>query len=46
MSRVPVTAIITTFNEIDYIEDCIRSVGWADEIYVDRLVLDRRNASS
>jgi len=34
MSRVPVSAIITTFNERDYIEDCIRSVEWADEIYL------------
>jgi glycosyltransferase involved in cell wall biosynthesis len=34
MSRVSVSAIITTFNEIDFIEDCIRSVEWADEIYV------------
>ena len=34
MSRVPVTAIITTFNELEFVEDCIRSVEWADEIYV------------
>jgi glycosyltransferase involved in cell wall biosynthesis len=34
MSRVPVSAIITTFNEIDFVEDCIRSVEWADEIYL------------
>ncbi len=34
MPRVPVSAIITTLNEIDYIEDCVRSVDWADEIYV------------
>ena len=32
--RVPVTAIIHVLNEIDYIDDCIRSVEWADEIYV------------
>lgn len=32
--RVPVSAIITTFNEIDFVEDCIRSVEWADEIYL------------
>ena len=31
--RVPVSAIITTFNERDFIEDCVRSVEWADEIY-------------
>src|SRR5687768_17232900 len=34
MSRVPVSAIVTTFNEIDFVEDCIRSVEWADEIYL------------
>lgn len=34
MARVPVTAIIHILNEIDYIEECIRSVEWADEIYV------------
>jgi glycosyltransferase involved in cell wall biosynthesis len=34
MARVPVSAIITTFNEIDFIDDCIRSVQWADEIYL------------
>jgi glycosyltransferase involved in cell wall biosynthesis len=33
-ARVPVSAIITTFNEIDFIDDCIRSVDWADEIYL------------
>jgi len=32
--RVPVSAIIHVLNEIDYIEECIRSVEWADEIYV------------
>ncbi len=32
--RVPVSAIIHTLNEIDTIEDCIRSVQWADEIYL------------
>jgi glycosyltransferase involved in cell wall biosynthesis len=31
---VPVTALIHTLNERDYIEDCIRSVEWADEIYL------------
>lgn len=30
----PVTAIIHTLNELTYIEDCIRSVEWADEIYL------------
>lgn len=34
MARVAVSAIITTFNEIDFVEDCIRSVEWADEIYL------------
>ena len=34
MSRVPVSAIIHILNEVDYIEECIRSVEWADEIYV------------
>ena len=34
MPRVPVSAIITTFNEIDFVEECIRSVEWADEIYL------------
>jgi glycosyltransferase involved in cell wall biosynthesis len=34
MPRVPVSAIITTFNEIDFVEDCVRSVEWADEIYL------------
>ncbi len=34
MPRPPVSAIITTLNELDFIEDCIRSVEWADEIYL------------
>ena len=34
MPRVPVTALIHTLNERDYIEECVRSVEWADEIYV------------
>jgi len=32
--RPPVTALIHTLNERDYIEDCLRSVEWADEIYL------------
>lgn len=32
--RPPVTALIHTLDEIDYIEDCLRSVEWADEIYL------------
>jgi glycosyltransferase involved in cell wall biosynthesis len=34
MPRPPVTAIIHTLNEIEHIEECIRSVEWADEIYL------------
>ncbi|MGA7617401.1 MAG: glycosyltransferase family 2 protein [Thermoanaerobaculia bacterium] len=34
MARTPVSALITTFNEIDQIEECIRSVEWADEVYL------------
>lgn len=34
MPRVPLTAIIHTLNETEYIEECLRSVEWADEIYL------------
>ncbi len=34
MPRVPVTALIHTLNERDNIEDVLRSVEWADEIYL------------
>ena len=34
MARPPVTALIHVLNEMDNIEDCLRSVEWADEIYV------------
>jgi glycosyltransferase involved in cell wall biosynthesis len=34
MPRLPVSAIVTTFNEIDTIEACLRSISWADEIYL------------
>ncbi|HEY2322619.1 MAG TPA: glycosyltransferase family 2 protein [Thermoanaerobaculia bacterium] len=34
MPRVPVSAIIHVLNEIEYIDDCLRSVDWADEVYV------------
>jgi glycosyltransferase involved in cell wall biosynthesis len=34
MSRTPVSAIVHTLDERDFIEDCIRSVEWADEIYL------------
>ncbi|HUJ13391.1 MAG TPA: glycosyltransferase family 2 protein [Thermoanaerobaculia bacterium] len=32
--RPQVTALIHTLNERDYIEDCLKSVEWADEIYL------------
>lgn len=34
MARAPVTAILHTLNELGYVEECIRSVQWADEIYL------------
>lgn len=34
MPRVTVTALIHTLNERDYIEECLGSVEWADEIYL------------
>ena len=34
MARPPVTVIIHTLNEIENIEDCVRSVEWADEVYL------------
>lgn len=34
MPRPPLSALIHVLNETDNIEDCIRSVEWADEIYV------------
>ncbi|HET7710834.1 MAG TPA: glycosyltransferase family 2 protein [Thermoanaerobaculia bacterium] len=34
MPRPPISAIITTFNEIEFIEECVRSVEWAEEIYL------------
>ncbi|HEX3582289.1 MAG TPA: glycosyltransferase family 2 protein [Thermoanaerobaculia bacterium] len=34
MPRVPVSAIVHVLNEIDNIDDCLRSVDWADEVYV------------
>jgi glycosyltransferase involved in cell wall biosynthesis len=34
MPRPPVTAIIHTLNEVEQIEECIRSVEWADEVYL------------
>lgn len=34
MTRLPVSALITTFNEVDQIEECIESALWADEIWV------------
>jgi glycosyltransferase involved in cell wall biosynthesis len=32
--NLKVTALIHTLDELHYIEDCIRSVEWADEIYL------------
>jgi glycosyltransferase involved in cell wall biosynthesis len=32
MARIPVTALATSFNEVEFIEDCVRSIEWADEI--------------
>lgn len=34
MPRVAVSAIVTTFNEVDFVEDCLRSIEWADETYL------------
>jgi glycosyltransferase involved in cell wall biosynthesis len=34
MPRPPLTAIIHTFDEADQIADCLRTVEWADEIYL------------
>src|SRR5204862_832957 len=34
MPGLPVSAIIHTLNEIENIDDCLRSVHWADEIYL------------
>jgi glycosyltransferase involved in cell wall biosynthesis len=34
MARPPVTVIIHTLNEIENVEDCVRSVEWADEVYL------------
>lgn len=41
MPRPPVTVIIHTLNEIEQIEECLRTVEWADEVYlVDSLSTD------
>lgn len=34
MARVAVSAIIHTLNEIEHVEDVLRSLDWADEIYL------------
>jgi glycosyltransferase involved in cell wall biosynthesis len=34
MRRPPVSAIIHTLDEVEQIEECIRSVEWADEVYL------------
>ncbi|HVG25842.1 MAG TPA: glycosyltransferase family 2 protein [Thermoanaerobaculia bacterium] len=41
MPRPPVSVIIHTLNEIEQIEECLRTVEWADELYlVDSLSTD------
>jgi glycosyltransferase involved in cell wall biosynthesis len=41
MARPPVSVIIHTLNEIEQVEECLRTVDWADEIYlVDSLSSD------
>ncbi|HEV7767659.1 MAG TPA: glycosyltransferase, partial [Thermoanaerobaculia bacterium] len=34
MPRPSVTVILHTLNEVEQIEDCLRTVEWADEIYL------------
>ena len=34
MARIPITALVHTLNEADQIADCLRSVEWADEVYL------------
>ncbi|HEX2836317.1 MAG TPA: glycosyltransferase family 2 protein [Thermoanaerobaculia bacterium] len=34
MPRPPVTVVIHTLNEVEQIEECLRTVEWADEIYL------------
>lgn len=34
MPRPPVTVVIHTLNEVEQIEECLRTVAWADEIYL------------
>ncbi len=34
MSRPPLSVIIHTLNEIEQIEECLRSIEWADEVYL------------
>jgi glycosyltransferase involved in cell wall biosynthesis len=34
MPRPRVSAIIHTLNEVEQIEECLRSVAWADEVYL------------
>lgn len=34
MPRPPLTAIVHTLNEADQIADCIRTIQWADEVYL------------
>ena len=34
MASLPLTVIVHTLNEADQIADCLRSVEWADEVYL------------
>jgi len=34
MSRVPLSVLITTYNEAENLPACLESVGWADEVLV------------
>ncbi|MBC7794698.1 MAG: glycosyltransferase, partial [Clostridia bacterium] len=34
MPRPPLTVIIHTLNEIEQIEECLRTIEWADEVYL------------
>jgi glycosyltransferase involved in cell wall biosynthesis len=34
MAKQGISVLIHTLNEVDQIEDCLRSVDWADEIYL------------
>jgi glycosyltransferase involved in cell wall biosynthesis len=34
MPRPPITALVTTLNEVDNVEACLRSLDWADEVFL------------